>query len=89
MSTHIKIVLLISTYTRLGEGTYVGCNLVQAGNQPLKMNIGPSFANLSHQHLSQAYLSALIWGKPSHPFHGYKMWNEETYEVLITPAIVA
>jgi hypothetical protein len=25
----------------------------------------------------------------SHPFHGYKMWDEETYEVLITPAIVA
>jgi hypothetical protein len=53
MSTYIKIVLLVSTCTRLGEGTYVGCNLVQAGNQPLKMNIGPSFANLDNQHLTR------------------------------------
>lgn len=28
------------------RGAHVGCNLVQAGNQPLKMNIGPSFASL-------------------------------------------
>jgi hypothetical protein len=49
MSTYIKIVLIISNCTRLGEGTYVGCNLVQAGSQPLKMNMGPSFANLMNQ----------------------------------------
>lgn len=54
MSTCIKIVLLVSTCTRLSEGTYVGCNLVQAGNQPLKMNIGPSFANLRNQLLFSA-----------------------------------
>jgi hypothetical protein len=55
---YINIVLPISSINGKWEheNTYVGCNLVQAGNQPLKMNIGPSFANLNHQLSSQVKL---------------------------------
>ena len=51
-----------------GRGkTDVGCNLVQAGNQPLKINIGPSLANLFRQHSTARLMSD--GAKTSVPLH--------------------
>jgi hypothetical protein len=92
-STYIKIVLLVSTGMRLRMGTYVGCNLVHAGNQPLKMNIGPSFANLLHQYLLSNHVPVLSVGTsntlPPQEEVVSRDREGKTYEVLITPAIVA
>jgi hypothetical protein len=55
--------------------THVGCSLVQAGTQPLKINIGPSVASLPHQ---QVLLDKLRLA----------LTRVETYEVLMTPAMV-
>ena len=55
----------------------MGCNLVQAGSHPLKMNIGPSFASLFHQVSCFTRVESNI------------QTVRTTYESLMTPAMVA